>query len=635
MKTVLLLCALVAGSSNLWATDTSISSFSTISGSIDSNISYATYQGDGTTAPVVSSSALRIYKPASGKSTGGYITVTAASEYKISSITITNSDDKDGTIKYSVDGGSLSSGVSIKKSASHTVSSISASSVSFYNCGSDRLSIAGFSVTYASTGGGLDAPSISPGSGAVTAGTTVTLTQASADQIRYTTNGDNPTKTTGTVYSGAITINTPTTIKAIAIKGDDVSSVASASYTISVTKPSFYVPAGKVDKGTTLTISAPGAYCILYTTDGSDPSWENSIGNIYDSPIIINSAMLVKAIAVDDYENESAITSALYNLNYAGGVNITPNYTFFGQKSAFSGSTLDVVSGTTAEGVTVTFTRNGSSIYASTTAMRVYKDNTIKIDAPAGKTITNVVFTQSAGTTDDMTSSPSGYNSITKTWTGDASSVTFSRPSKVESYLQFTNIEVVLAEKVTIGSSKYASFCSSYALDFGETNVKAYKAKYDSETNKVKLTQVDKVPANTGVVLYCATADDYTVPVIASASAVTENELVGVTEETSVVWNPSTGVYNYILQSGVFKKASEGKLRANRAYLSTSYNVAAAGARELEMVFDGEDGGVTGISNVKNQKSDVCSDIFNLAGQRVNANHKGIVIMNGKKFFNN
>lgn len=40
----------------------------------------------------------------------------------------------------------------------------------------------------------------------------------------------------------------------------------------------------------------------------------------------------------------------------------------------------------------------------------------------------------------------------------------------------------------------------------------------------------------------------------------------------------------------------------------------------------------TGIVEVKSQKEEGRGDIYNLAGQRVNKNAKGILIQNGKKF---
>ena len=101
--------------------------------------------------------------------------------------------------------------------------------------GGRAMYIKSITVTY-STVDVLAAPTFSPVAGEVTKGTTVTLTQASATSIRYTTDGTDPTKTTGNVYSTPIVINDATVIKAIAIKGDDVSEVATAAYTVTYPK---------------------------------------------------------------------------------------------------------------------------------------------------------------------------------------------------------------------------------------------------------------------------------------------------------------------------------------------------------------------------------------------------------------
>ena len=183
--------------------------------------------------------------------------------------------------------------------------------------------------------------------------------------------------------------------------------------------------------------------------------------------------------------------------------------------------------------------------------------------------------------------------------------------------------------EVTISESKFLSFCYGSKLDFSETDVKAYKASVDGE-GKVTLTKVDVVPAGEGVVLYCETPDTYSIPVTTKdASDVTGNQMVGVLERTQVVWTPETDVYNYILQQGQFNKANDGYLKANRAYLQTSYNVGAE-ARALEIVFD--EGETTAISEVRGLKSDVRGEFFNLNGQRVATPVKGnIYIVNGKK----
>ena len=122
----------------------------------------------------------------------------------------------------------------------------------------------------------VTAPSFSTSAGAVAPGTKITLTQAAADEIRYTLDGTDPTKTTGTVYSTPIEITTPTTIKAIAVKGDVVSDVATAAYTIVIppvvtldfttngwdlpTSGTNTLTTSYTSSGYTITIAAPNNY---------------------------------------------------------------------------------------------------------------------------------------------------------------------------------------------------------------------------------------------------------------------------------------------------------------------------------------------------------------------------------------
>lgn len=75
-------------------------------------------------------------------------------------------------------------------------------------------------------------PTFSPAEGTYTSTQNVTIScTTTGTTIYYTTDGSTPTSSS-TQYSGAIAVNSTTTIKAIAIKGNESSSVASATYTI-------------------------------------------------------------------------------------------------------------------------------------------------------------------------------------------------------------------------------------------------------------------------------------------------------------------------------------------------------------------------------------------------------------------
>ena len=90
----------------------------------------------------------------------------------------------------------------------------------------------------------------------------------------------------------------------------------------------------------------------------------------------------------------------------------------------------------------------------------------------------------------------------------------------------------------------------------------------------------------------------------------------------------STGVYGYSASTGDFKKNAKGtvKINAFRAYIKSS----GEGAPALNCVFGDEN--ITGIETVKTGEKEN-DTVYNLAGQRVSANHKGLVIKNGRKYF--
>ena len=136
----------VASKTNATPVTVSKTSFDSVSGDIDSQITFTSYQGGAGTAPGNYNDAIRLYQ------NGGYITISSKSGYKMTSVTITTTNTYDSTtIAYKIDSGSYSANETLAKNSSKTVSGISASAVSFICNGTTnktRLEIGAISVTY-------------------------------------------------------------------------------------------------------------------------------------------------------------------------------------------------------------------------------------------------------------------------------------------------------------------------------------------------------------------------------------------------------------------------------------------------------------------------------------------------------
>ena len=163
-------------------------------------------------------------------------------------------------------------------------------------------------------------PEFSLASGEVDSGTEVTITcSTEGAKIYYTTDGSEPTASS-TEYTAAISVTEAVTLKAIAVKsGMNDSAVASASYTIkgTVASPAFSLASGAVNSGTEVTITCSTEEAkIYYTTDGSEPT-ASSIE--YTAAISVTTAVTLKAIAVKDGMNDSAVASASYSISPTPG----------------------------------------------------------------------------------------------------------------------------------------------------------------------------------------------------------------------------------------------------------------------------------------------------------------------------
>ncbi len=265
----------------------------------------------------------------------------------------------------------------------------------------------------ASGGGGttVATPTFSPAGGTYTSTQSVSISDStSGSTIYYTTNGSTPT-TSSTVYSGSIAVSSTTTIKALATKsGDNNSSVASATYTISsvatVATPGQHLQPGWRShdyttlhwQSVSLSDSTSGA-TIYYTTNGSTPTTSSTV---YSGAIAVSSGTVtIEALGAKSGDNNSSVASATYTISSVATV-ATPTFSPAGGTYT---STQSVSLSDSTSGATIYYTTNGTT---PTTSSTVYSgaiavSSTTTIEAIAVKSgdnnssVASATYTISSG----------------------------------------------------------------------------------------------------------------------------------------------------------------------------------------------------------------------------------------------
>ena len=198
----------------------------------------------------------------------------------------------------------------------------------------------------------------------------------------------------------------------------------------------------------------------------------------------------------------------------------------------------------------------------------------------------------------------------------------------------FDNLFYSQTLPVKIGSHGYTTLISDKALNFdGIDGLTAYSAKREDKT--VTLTDVTEVDANKGVVIQGTASQTYYVPILSSAEANVDTDLTGnATADYSLV----AGKYYYVLsyvggEEGFYHYTGSAAIPAGKAFFETDDELTGGtGANYLSIIFADEENNETNSIKAIEKALFMNGAVYNLAGQRVGNDYKGIVIVNGKKY---
>jgi hypothetical protein len=262
------------------------------------------------------------------------------------------------------------------------------------------------------------------------------------------------------VASGAIDL-TALTEKTITIIATEEGK-SEKTYTIKVTRngalptPNFSPVAGAIAFGTPVTISSSGATAIYYTTDGTDPTTEKTL---YSTPVAINSAQTLRALAVKPGYDNSAIGSAVYTQAASADL---PGIALSGSPTGYSFSSgTYVYTGVTvgnSASVTVTPTGDGTITVEGTEVATGSASDVISLPAGTPAVIT-VIATETGKSAKTYTISITRNNApqATPTFNPDAGAVALGTTVAITSSGATTIYYTTNGADPTTGSSVYST----------------------------------------------------------------------------------------------------------------------------------------------------------------------------------
>ncbi len=264
----------------------------------------------------------------------------------------------------------------------------------------------------------------------------------------------------------------------------------------------------------------------------------------------------------------------------------------------------------TIDGVSLQVTPSGSDnanriwtvMSSGATSLRYY-GGTMTFTAP--KNIKSIEFTDDSKWT--APTPDTGSFTSKKVWTGDAATVvlTFTSQCRIKT-IKVSYGDVQVDPVVTIENTPETAYTTAKALEL----IAAGEGLDASVYVKGKISSIKEVSTSYGNATFNISDDGQAA-----------NELV--------VFRAKS------LNNAKFTSEDEIKVGDDVIVYGTLVNYEAKDGTKTPEMSSGyiySLNGTTAISNVAAEKLDVNAPIYNLAGQRVNGNAKGILIQNGKKF---
>ena len=214
---------------------------------------------------------------------------------------------------------------------------------------------------------------------------------------------------------------------------------------------------------------------------------------------------------------------------------------------------------------------------------------------------------------------PSGWGGEEKYWSGAGDKMGRVVTPTAESDLL---IEEVTSLPVTF-KGQFASFFSPVDLTLAD-GVKAYTGTLNGDNTILTLTEVDYVPANTGVILeYEAFSSETTLnfPILSTVTPIDDTSLTGSTAAQSVDADSKLVLGKSGDNWGIYKYSGT-TLGGFKAYM----DMPETPVKGFAFTF----GDADAIANVLNGEENT-NEVYDLSGRRVNAPARGLYIVNGKK----